>query len=311
MTRIGTRRSALARTQAGRVGDALTALGREVELVGVSTYGDTTSESLARIGGMGVFVSALRERLLAGDIDVAVHSLKDLPTEPAPGLVVAAVPGREDPLDAVVARDGLAVPELPRGARVGTGSLRRAAQLLALHPGLDVTSVRGNVDTRIGKVASGEVDAVVLARAGLARLGRLAEATETLDPERMTPAAGQGALAVECREDHAELRSLLGALDDPPSHAAVTAERAVLGTLEAGCSAPVGAYAELVPGGAPGEHDSQELYVRAVVASADGQCTIRLSTRGSTGDAESLGRGLAAEMLDRGAAAFTGPTKPL
>lgn len=303
--RLGTRRSSLALEQARHVADALTArTGRGAELVGVTTYGDTTSAALSQIGGMGVFVSALRERVLDGDVDAAVHSLKDLPTQPAPGLRIAAVPRREDPYDALIARDGLTLAELPPGARVGTGSLRRAAQLRAHHPKLDVVSIRGNVDTRIGKVASGECDAVVLACAGLARLGRSAEVTERLDATRMVPAPGQGALAVECRDDDTALLATLAGLDDEASRAAVTAERAVLATLEAGCSAPVGAYAEIVRAAAGQQGDT--LHVRAVVASVDGETTIEQSSEGPVAAAEDLGRALATEMLARGAEALMG-----
>jgi hydroxymethylbilane synthase len=182
-----------------------------------------------------VFVGALRDALRDHRVDIAVHSLKDLPTEPDDRIALAAVPPREDPRDVVVARDGLTLGELPSGSRVGTGSLRRSAQLHALGLGLQVVGVRGNVDTRIRKVAAGEVDAVVLARAGLARLGRLDEATEVLDPLQMLPAPGQGALAVECRAADAELADRVrAALDDPPSRAAVTAERALLAGLGAG-----------------------------------------------------------------------------
>ncbi len=200
VVRIGTRASLLATTQSRQVADLVSErLGREVELVEVTTEGDRSAAPLATLGGTGVFVTALREALLEGRVDVAVHSLKDLPTAPAPGIVLAAVPTREDPRDVVVARDGLTLGELPAGSRIGTGSPRRAAQLHALGLGLEVVDIRGNVDTRLGKVASGEYDAVVLARAGLARLGRLDEVTEVLDPLQMLPAPGQGALAVECR----------------------------------------------------------------------------------------------------------------
>ena len=211
-----------------------------------------------------MFVTALREALLEGRVDVAVHSLKDLPTAPAPGIALAAVPVREDPRDVVVARDGLTLGELPAGSRVGTGSPRRAAQLHALGLGLEVVDIRGNVDTRLGKVVSGEYDAVVLARAGLARLGRLDEVTEVLDPLQMLPAPGQGALAVECRADD-DLVAALAVLDDPASRAAVTAERAVLATLEGGCAAPIGALADVAEG-----DDGDELWVRAVALSLDG-----------------------------------------
>src|SRR3954451_22211507 len=213
--RLGTRASLLAMTQSRWVADRLSeALGRDVELVEVTTTGDGSSAPLAQLGGTGVFVSALREALLDGRIDVAVHSLKDLPTQPADGIALAAVPEREDPRDAVVARDGLTLGELPSGSTIGTGSPRRAAQLHALGLGLEIEEIRGNVDTRIRKVREGDYDAVVLARAGLARLGRLDEATEILDPLQMLPAPGQGALAVETREVD-ELTHDVARLDDP------------------------------------------------------------------------------------------------
>ncbi len=299
--RIGTRASVLARTQSELVAQQLrTALGEEVELVDVRTEGDVSSAPLATIGGTGVFVGALREALLRGDVDVAVHSLKDLPTAPPDHIALAAVPVREDARDAVVARDGLTLGELPAGARVGTGSPRRAAQLHALGLGFDVVPIRGNVDTRIRKVSDGDVDAVVLARAGIARLGRMDEVTEVLDPLQMLPAPGQGALAVECRAGDTELVSRVrDALDDPRTRAAVTAERAVLATLEAGCSAPVGAMAEIAEG-----DDGDELWLRAVALSADGAVAVRRSATGSPGDAEKVGRALAEEMLDDGASAL-------
>jgi hydroxymethylbilane synthase len=315
--RLGTRRSTLAMTQAQHVADAITArCGRPVELVPVTTQGDVSTEALAQIGGTGVFVSALREALLAGEVDFAVHSLKDLPTDDPEGIVLAAVPLREDPRDALVARDGLTLGELPPGSRVGTGSPRRAAQLRALGLGLDVVAVRGNVDTRLGLVAKGEVDAVVLARAGLARLGRLDAITEVIDPIQMLPAPGQGALAVECREPGArragatpgahdqhhqqvleEIRLLLSDHDDVATRLAVTAERTLLATLEAGCSAPVGAYGEP----AEGEH-VPELYLRAVVVSDDGAASVRLSATGPLDEAARIGRELATELLAEGAA---------
>jgi hydroxymethylbilane synthase len=297
--RLGTRRSLLARTQSQLVAEALRArLGRAVELVEVTTEGDVSRAPLATIGGTGVFVSALRDALLRGEVDVAVHSLKDLPTTPADDIALAAVPLREDPRDVVVARDGLTLGELPHGARVGTGSPRRAAQLHALGLGFDVVAIRGNVDTRIRKVAAGDVDAVVLARAGIARLGRMDEVTEVLDPLQMLPAPGQGALAVECRAADTDLvAQLRDAIDDPRSRATVAAERAVLGALEAGCSAPVGAMAEIAEG-----EDGDELWLRAVVLSADGAVSVRRSATGSPGDAEKVGRGLAEEMLEDGAA---------
>jgi hydroxymethylbilane synthase len=299
--RVGTRASLLARTQSELVARALRdALGREVVLVEVTTEGDVSRAPLARIGGTGVFVGALREALLRGDVDVAVHSLKDLPTTGHPGITLAAVPSREDPRDVVVARGGLTLGELPPGSRVGTGAPRRAAQLRALGLGLDVVAIRGNVDTRIRKVADGEVDAVVLARAGVARLGRMDEVTEVLDPLQMLPAPGQGALAVECRTADAALADeVRAALDHGPTRAAAAAERAVLAALEAGCSAPVGALAEIAEG-----DDGEELWLRAVALSLDGGLAVRRSTTGAPRDADGIGRALAAQMLAEGAASL-------
>lgn len=300
--RLGTRGSALALTQSGHVAQALTArTGRAVELVPVVTRGDVSTEAISQLGGTGVFVTALREALLAGTVDLAVHSYKDLPTAPAEGLVIAAVPPREDPRDVLVARDGLTLGELPTGAKIGTGAPRRAAQLRALGLGLDVHPVRGNVDTRIGLVHSGRFDAVVLARAGLARLGRLGSATEVLDPLQVLPAPAQGALAVECRAGDTALQALLAGLGDPDTRAAVAAERALLAALEAGCSAPVGALAEIAEG-----DDGPEVYLRGLVAALDGSESVRLSATGPTSDAAGVGRRLAAELLDLGAADLMG-----
>ena len=249
-----------------------------------------------------MFTSALRDALLVGELDLAVHSLKDLPTAPLDGLAVAAVPTRDDPRDVVVARDGLTLAALPAGSTVGTGAPRRAAQLHALGLGLDVVDVRGNVDTRIAKVERGELDAVLLARAGLARLDRLDAASEVLDPMQMLPAPGQGALAVECRADDpltAELRDLL---DDQDTRAAVTAERSFLAAVEAGCLAPLGALAERVSV----DDETDELWLRGVVVDPSGQPQIRLSTTGSPLEPEVVGHKLAAEMLAAGAADLLG-----
>jgi hydroxymethylbilane synthase len=297
--RIGTRKSLLARTQSGQVADLIAArLGVAVELVEVTTEGDVNTAPLASLGGAGVFVSALRDALLRGEVDVAVHSLKDLPTGPAEGITLAAVPEREDPRDVLVARDGLTLGELPAGSVVATGSPRRVAQLGALGLGLEITGIRGNIDTRLGKVTSGEVDGVILARAGLARIDRLDVVTEVIDPIQMLPAPGQGALAVECRSVDVELASqLLDHLDDPLTRAAVAAERAVLCTLEAGCSAPVGALAEVAEG-----DDGAEVWVRAVALAPDGSVEMRRSASGPLADAVAVGEGLAKGMLDEGAA---------
>jgi hydroxymethylbilane synthase len=303
--RLGTRGSALALAQSGGVAATVIAtLGRDTELVRVATQGDVSTAAIAQMGGTGVFVTALRDALLAGSVDLAVHSYKDLPTAPYDGLVIAAVPPREDARDVLVARDRLTLGELPEGARVGTGSPRRMAQLRALGLGLDVVAIRGNVDTRIGKVASGELDAVVLARAGLARLDRLDEVTEAIDPLQVLPAPAQGALAVECRADDTELLGLLGLLDDPDSRIAVDAERALLAALEAGCTAPVGAMAEVAEG-----DDGPEVFLRGLVAALDGSDTVRLSATGPTSAAREVGRRLAAELLDLGAADLMGETR--
>jgi hydroxymethylbilane synthase len=303
--RLGTRASALARTQSQAVADALTAAsGVPVELVHISTEGDRSAAAIAQLGGTGVFVTAIRQALLEGTVDVAVHSYKDLPTAPAPGLALAAVPPREDPRDALVARDRLTLGELPAGARVGTGAPRRMAQLRALGLGLDVVPIRGNVDTRMARVVPGDLDAVVLARAGLARLGRLDAITETLDPLQVLPAPAQGALAVECRAGDERTLQLLAALDDPGTRAAVLAERSTLAALEAGCTAPVAAYAELAEG-----EDGPELYLRASVTAVDGSDGVRGSATGPVGDAGRLGRELAADLLDRGAAALVAASR--
>jgi len=290
IVRVGTRRSVLARTQTQSVVDALTT---PAEIVPIVTAGDRSSAPVEQIGGTGVFVSALRSALLAGEIDIAVHSYKDLPTAPADGIVVGAVPLREDPRDALIARDGLTLAELPSGARVGTGSQRRTAQLRALGLGLDVVPLRGNVDTRLQRVSSGDVDAVVLALAGLRRLGRADEVTEVLDPIQVLPAPAQGALALECRVGDQDLIDLLSVVDDADTRAAVVAERTMLGALEGGCTAPIAALAEVAEG--------SEIYLRGSVTALDGSRAVRLSATGPVSDAEGIGRRLAAELVSEGA----------
>ena len=288
--RLGTRGSALALAQSRLVAGRLERLtGEKVELVEIVTSGDRSTKPVQQLG-VGVFVSALRDALVAKEIDFAVHSYKDLPTAPADGLVIAAVPPREDPRDALIARDGLTLTELPDGAKIGTGSLRRLAQLAALGLPMVGVPIRGNVDTRLRKVAEGELDAVILARAGLVRLDRGDEVTEILDPMLMLPAPAQGALAVECREDLVEL---LAPLDDRPTRAAVTAERAMLARLEAGCSAPVAALAEVT--------DDDEIYLRGAVISQDGRYALRLSRTGTLAEAGEVGRLLAEDLLAEGA----------
>ncbi|HEX7302141.1 hydroxymethylbilane synthase [Lentzea sp.] len=304
--RMGTRGSALALAQTGTVAEALRAAGAQVEIVVIKTPGDLSDAPIAQIG-IGVFTSALRDALANGEIDIAVHSYKDLPTAPDPRLVLAAVPRREDPRDALVARDGLTLGELLPGSTVGTGSPRRAAQLEALGLGLNIVPLRGNVDTRIGKVRSGELDAVVLARAGIARLGRADEITETLEPIQMLPAPAQGALAVECRIDDVDAEHLIqSTLDDSASRAAVTAERAMLAALEAGCSAPVGALADVVEDLDDEGKVVYRLSLRGVAATPENDL-LRASATGDLTAAEELGRALAAELLDLGAAVLSGP----
>jgi hydroxymethylbilane synthase len=369
--RLGTRRSALALAQSGLVADDLRArLGIEVELVQIVTVGDRNQGDISQLGGTGVFVSALRDALLAGEIDLAVHSLKDLPTATPDGLVLAAVPRREDTRDVLVSPSGRRLADLGPGARVGTGSPRRAAQLRALGLGFDVVAIRGNVDTRIKKAIDGEVDAVVLAWAGLARLDRLDAVTEVLEPEVMLPAPGQGALAVECRLEPGVLATgparvvtggpaaaaaatlgtgpvrgqvvrgaergrsdpsngvepplpelLRFVLDDAPSSVAVRAERAFLAGIEAGCTAPVGALAEVRQGvrqqtsvGALGHAREQgggasavgDIRLRAVVASPDGRAVLRRESTGPAVDPEALGKRLADDLLSAGAHTLMG-----
>ncbi len=293
--RLGTRKSPMAIAQSGAVAGLITErTGAAVELVGLTSFGDVSQAHLTQIGGTGVFVSALRNCLLAGDVDLAVHSLKDLPTAGVPGVTLAAVPARDDPRDALVGRDGAKLADLPPGALIGTGSPRRAAQLRLMRPDIRPVPVRGNAGTRLAKVSSGELDAVVLAYAGLARISRLDLITEVFEPEEMVPAPGQGALAVECRDTDTELAALLGAVDDPDSRAAVSAERAVLAGLQAGCSAPVGAYAAV----------TGLLRLTALVMGEGGGTPVRASAAGPPADAALLGREVARELLRRGAGRY-------
>jgi hydroxymethylbilane synthase len=319
--RIGTRASKLALTQSQQTADQLAAVGGfPVELVRIKTEGDVRTGSLSQMGGTGVFVAALRDALLENACDVAVHSLKDLPTGAALGLTIAATPKRVDVRDALCARDGLKLVDLPAGARVGTGSPRRAAQLRAARPDLDVVDIRGNVDTRLGRVpglagnaedAPGDLDAVVLAAAGLERISRLDVVTEFFETDIMLPAPGQGSLAIECRTADAPgqsgsgegsqgaLAQALAALNDEDTRLAVTAERAVLARLEAGCAAPVGAYAY---------RKGSMLYLEAVVCAVDGSKSVRekKATDGLTEvGATLLGIEVAELLLAAGAADIT------
>lgn len=295
--RFGTRRSTMAMVQTQGIADEVTrATGHAVKLVPITSEGDVTSAQLAQLGGTGVFTSALQDELRSGGIDCAVHSLKDLPTAPVSGLFLAAVPARDDPRDALCARDGLKFAELPAGARVGTGSPRRVAQLAAIRGDLDYVAIRGNAETRLGKVGAGELDAVVLAYAGLRRVGRTDAVTEVFVPEQVLPAPGQGALAVECPHG-AAAAGVVAVIDDPVTRAEVEAERAVLAALEAGCAAPVGAIARV---------DEGRLRLRAAAVATDGSQAVRRegqipwdAREGAA--AARLGRELAAEMIAQGA----------
>ena len=291
--RIGTRGSALALAQTKTVAAALAKAGTDVELVTITTEGDTSKASLASLGGTGVFASALRDALLDGRVDAVVHSLKDLPTATFPGLAIAAIPKREDPRDALCARDGLTLDALPAGARVGTGSPRRAAQLLSRRPDLEVVDIRGNVDTRLGKVPT-ELDAVILAAAGLSRLDRLDAVTEYLAIDGWPTAPGQGAVAVEVRAGE---EKLVSGLDHRATRINVEAEREVLALLEAGCSAPVGAHAFV---------DDGLLFLSARVYALDGSARLTSSHALYLSDVKQPGSELATrvarELLDAGAA---------
>jgi hydroxymethylbilane synthase len=295
--RIGTRASALALWQAHFVRDWLRARdGIEVEIVPLKTSGDRFEQKkIGQIGLKGVFIKELEDALLDGRVDLAVHSLKDVPTETPRGLAFPAITRREEARDCLVSRDGLGLAQLPAGARVGTSSLRRQAQLRHARPELAVLDLRGNVDTRLGKLARGEYDAIVVAKVGLDRLGRADAITEIFSPEIMLPAVGQGALAVETRAADASLAALFAPLDDPETRAAVTAERALLAELEGGCQVPVGAWARIEPATAG------RLVLDACVASADGSDFLRDRAAGDAGRPEALGRELARRLIESGA----------
>jgi hydroxymethylbilane synthase len=286
--RLGTRRSLLALTQSAWVADRVsTAARRAVETVEIVTAGDTSDAPVAALGTTGVFVTPLRDALLRGEVDFIVHSCKDLPAAPLPGLRLAAVPAREDPRDALVDRYDRPLLTLPPGSRVGTGSARRRVELRRLGLPVTVVPMRGNVDTRLRKLADGEVDALILAAAGVARLGRPEVVTELIDPALMLPAPAQGALAIECRHDDLETAAVLAGLDHAETRAAVAAERSFLAALDAGCTAPVGAYARFI-------HDG-DLALEALAALGEG--AIRVSGRCRPDDGVRLGNDLAATVL--------------
>ena len=297
MTRLGTRGSLLALAQANAVAERLRARGEPVEVVSIRTEGDRLLEArLATLGGKGLFVREIEQALLAGTIDCAVHSLKDLPAELPAGLTLAAFPRRGPAGDVIVTRGGGGLDDLPAGAVVGTSSPRRRALVLALRPDVSVEPVRGNVDTRLRKLAGGDWDAVILAAAGLSRLGLTPAHARALDPEVFVPAVGQGILAVEARAADGRTRELLAALDDGPTRACAVAERAYLRRLGASCNSPMAAHARL---------DGGRLGMDALVASEDGTQVLRGRDGGAPEDAERIGRRLAEALLARGAAAVT------
>lgn len=305
---MGTRGSQLARWQAQWIAGALRRLGHSIELVEITTRGDADRLTpVEEIGTRGVFTKEIQRALLDGAVDLGVHSLKDLPTEPVDGLVLAAVPERESPADVFVvgARNeerGTSdfISSLAQGARVGTGSLRRQAQLLHVRPDLRVTDVRGNVDTRLRKLDDGQFDAIVLAEAGLRRLSLDRRISQVLPFEIMLPAVGQGALGIECRSDDDQARAILAPLEDVSTRAAVAAERALLQHLRGGCMAPIGAL---------GRVNKDEVQLSAVVLSADGAQRLAASGGGAASDAEAIGRRVAEDLLGQGAAELIALTR--
>lgn len=292
--RIGTRGSALALWQANHVSALLRAAnqGLAVEIVTIKTTGDKIIDSpLAQVGGKGLFVKEIEEALLAGEVDLAVHSLKDVPAFFPEGLGLAAVLEREDPRDALLSRNAASLDDLPKGARVGTSSLRRQAQLLSVRPDIEIATLRGNVDTRVRKLDAGDYDAIVLAAAGLKRMGLAGRISAFLDVETLLPAVGQGAIGIEMRVGDPETNGLVSSLDDPGTRTAVSAERAFLRRLEGGCQVPIAAHA-IVSGGS--------LEISGLVASLDGRTVIRDQVSGAADQAEALGVMLAELVLDRG-----------
>jgi hydroxymethylbilane synthase len=305
--RLGTRGSPLALAQAGRVAQQLRErCGRPAVLVTITTPGDDSATPIERLGTIGVFTTTLREALLRGEVDLVVHSCKDLPTAPVEGLHVAAFPAREDPRDALIWPAGTSIDALPRGARIGTGSARRAALLHAagLHP--QIVPVRGNVGTRLRKLADGEVDALILAMAGLSRLGLLDAGAIPIDPSLLMPAPAQGVLAVECRTDDPVTTARLATIDHAPTRAVAVTERGFLAGLGAGCSSPVGALARLTAKSGT----EPQVRLRGVIAAPDGSSVIRAETTGAAAEGHALGRRLAHRLRHDGGDALLRRTEP-
>jgi len=303
--RIGSRGSQLALWQANHISALLREHGHEIEIEIIHTTGDKiTDVALAKVGTKGMFTKEIEEALAAGRVDLAVHSLKDLPTELPKGFEIAAITKREDPRDAFCSRKYSQIEDLPQGARVGTSSLRRQAQLKAIRPDLEIHPLRGNVDTRLRKLEQGEYDAIILASAGLRRLGKTELIQQIIPAEIMCPAAGQGALGIEIREGDEKTREFLKFLDDPAARAATTCERALLGSLGGGCQVPIGAFATspLLPtsgrNGAPSDHEIVRLHLESIVADPDGSKVLRDSRDGD--DPERLGNEAGAALLARG-----------
>lgn len=296
--RIATRQSPLALWQAEHVGARLKAMipGGKIELVTMTTQGDRILDApLAKAGGKGLFIKELEQALLDGRADIAVHSLKDVTVTVPEGLAIPVIGAREDPRDAFVSNRYAALGELPKGARVGTSSLRRQCQLRARFPGLDIVDLRGNVNTRLARLDKGDFDAVLLATAGLRRLGFEDRIRSILDVEDSLPAAGQGAICIECRAGDSAVRAVIAPLHDEPTAICVRAERALNARLEGGCQVPIGAYAILDAGG---------LHLRGLVGSVDGTSILRAQGRGRVDDPESLGRSVAEQLLAQGAGAI-------
>ncbi len=290
--RIGSRGSQLALWQANHISALLRGRGHEVEIEIIHTTGDKiTDVALAKVGTKGMFTKEIEEALAAGRVDLAVHSLKDLPTELPKGFEIAAITERQDPRDAFCSRHYSDINDLPNGARVGTSSLRRQAQLKAIRPDLEIHPLRGNVDTRLRKLEQGEYKAVILASAGLKRLGKTELIRQIIPAEIMCPAAGQGALGIEIREADAKTRELLQFLDDAKARAATTCERALLNSLGGGCQVPIGAFAEMRNG---------KLHLESLVADPDGSKVLRDSREGRIDDPEKLGNDAGAALLARG-----------
>ncbi|GAB5405391.1 MAG: hydroxymethylbilane synthase [Aureliella sp.] len=291
--RIGTRGSKLALWQAEWVSQQLISRGCEVELKIISTTGDTSTASLSQVGGQGVFTKEIQRELLAENVDVAVHSLKDLPTEVIEGLTIAAVPPRETTRDCLVSKDGEKLLNLESGARIGTGSLRRGSQILAWRSDVEIADIRGNVDSRLRKLEEGQYDAIVLAAAGLTRLKLTEHITEHLPQDKILPAIGQGALGLECRSEDSETHAALSKLNDSPSYWAVGAERSFLASLLAGCLAPVAALATI---------SGEQLTLHGRVIARDGSKVVEGEHSGKPEDAKQIGEALADKLRTEGAA---------